>query len=71
MAKEEIINEQYKVVSLTQREIVDLISLLSAQLVNIAAPGQQNGACPDINIWDRGQIKYRMSFVLERYDSYI
>jgi hypothetical protein len=64
MAQEHIINDQMSVISLSKMDIVNLITLLSAQLADVCAPGRQGGACPEIVINDKGRQR-RVSFCLE------
>lgn len=65
MAKEDIV-DQLKIITMDKQEAVDLIGLLAAQLADVALTGNMSGAAPSINVVDKGVIKYRLSFLLER-----
>jgi hypothetical protein len=53
-------------IELSKAEALDLITLLAAQLAQEAAIGRTSGACPEVNISDRGVINRRMVFNVKK-----
>lgn len=51
-------------ITISKKEAVDLIALLTAQLADETAPGCMSGACPEIKLLDRGVITERLVFVV-------
>lgn len=61
----EVIDDKLHIIALSKKEIVNLVSLLTAQLGSVTLNGHMHGACPDVDIEENGNFRYRMSFVLE------
>lgn len=61
----EVIDDKLHVIVLSKKEIVNLVGMLTAQLGSVTLGGHMHGACPDVDIEENGNFRYRMSFVLE------
>jgi hypothetical protein len=48
--------------SLNKHEVVELITLLTAQLAGVCPVGRQSGACASIKVNDKGRDVKRMVF---------
>jgi len=61
-------DDSIRIVTVSRREALNLISLLASQLADEPLPGNfhAHGEVPELNIEDRGHIMYRMVFVLDR-----
>lgn len=64
MASRKIVDTNLQCVTVSKAEAVELITLLSAQLAGVPAPGNHGGACPEIRIVEHGQIKDRIVFMV-------
>ena len=64
MATEYNDGPQLKIISLTRQETANIIGLLAAQLGDVTLRGNQGGACPDVNVLDHGNVKYRITFIV-------
>ena len=64
MAKEQIDGNR-RIVSMSPKETVDLIGLLVAQLANVSLIGNASGAVPEVMVFDRGTVLYRLLFFVD------
>ena len=59
-------NQEY-IIGLTKKETVELITLLSAQLAEVPAPGRHSGAAPQF-IVRSPTVNYRLAFLVAEKD---
>lgn len=54
--------QAYTIIRLTKAEVVEMVALLTAQLVDMPSPGSCAGAVPILTIRENGKVIERMSF---------
>lgn len=62
----EIIEKELHAITLDRQEAANLIGLLAAQLAGTTLQGNMSGACPEVRIVDRGVVKHRICFVVNK-----
>jgi len=62
----ECIHKEVRIITLSRKEVVDMIGLLAADLAGETLSGNASGATAAVNVVEQGAIKYRLVLSTER-----
>jgi hypothetical protein len=66
MATEEKIEGRRVLVTLSVKEAVEIVTLLTAQIANVPLPGNASGAAPSVSVNKHGQLDHYLIFIVDR-----